>query len=142
MSDTGYSAFSTSVSKTNEILREIESTYKWPEEHRELSYHALRAVLHTLRDRLTIEEAAHFAAQLPILVRGLFFEDWNPAKVPIKMTREEFLQRVQQEFVFEFEGSFEELVGVVMVALSRYITDGELQDAKTVLPKDIAALLP
>jgi len=40
---------------------------------------ALRAGLHALRDRLTVEEAAHLAAQLPIAVRGLFFEGWHPS---------------------------------------------------------------
>lgn len=142
MSDTGYSAFSTSVSKTNEILHEIESAYGWSQEHRELSYHALRAVLHALRDRLSIEEATDFASQLPLLVRGLFFEGWTPARVPMKMDRDEFLQRVQQQFVFEFSGSIQEMVGVVLVALSRFIADGEMQDVKDMLPKDIAGLLP
>jgi len=50
------------------------------------------------------------AAQLPTLIRGLFFEGWKPAKVPVKMTRQEFLERVRREFPFEVEGGVELLV--------------------------------
>lgn len=142
MSDTGYAAFSTTVAKTNEILGEIEAAFEWPKERRELSYHALRSVLHALRDRLPVKEASDFAAQLPMLVRGLYYENWNPAKVPIKMDREDFLQRVQREFVYEFSGNISEMVGVVLAALMRNITEGEMGDVKSSLPGDIAALLP
>jgi uncharacterized protein (DUF2267 family) len=31
-------------------------------------------VLHALRDRLTVEEASDLAAQLPMLIRGLYYE--------------------------------------------------------------------
>ena len=33
-----------------------------------------RAVLHQLRDRLTPQEAVDLAAQLPLIVRGVYYE--------------------------------------------------------------------
>lgn len=48
---------------------------------RQMAYHALRGVLFTLRDRLTVEEAAHFASQLPLLIRGIFYEGYRSADV-------------------------------------------------------------
>ena len=63
------------------------------------AYKALRAVLQTLRDRLPMQEAVHFGAQLPMLLRGLYYEGWKPAQTPIKMSREEFLQAVGEKIV-------------------------------------------
>jgi len=63
------------------------------------AYKALRAVLQTMRDRLPLDDAAHFAAQLPMFLRGLFYEGWQPSRVPVKMSREEFLTAVQEKVV-------------------------------------------
>lgn len=141
MSEAGYAVFDTTVAKTNQILHEIEEANGWPKERRELSYHALRAVLHAIRDRLTVEEANDFAAQLPMLVRGLYFEGWRPASVPIKMDAQEFLQRIREEFVFEYEGGIETLVQIVLVVLSTHMTGGEMKDMIAMLPDDIIGLL-
>jgi uncharacterized protein (DUF2267 family) len=142
MSDTGYPAFSTTVDKTNRVLRRIEDAYGWPKDRREQSYDALRAVLHTMRDRLTVEEASDLAAQLPMLIRGLYYEGWNPSKVPVKMNRDEFFLRIRQEFPWQIEGSIQDLVRTVLEALSPYITQGELEDIKANMPKELAAVLP
>jgi uncharacterized protein (DUF2267 family) len=58
-------------------------------------------VLHALRDRLTVNEAAQFGAQLPMLVRGIYYEGWDPTRLPVKMNREEFLQRVPAGVPYE-----------------------------------------
>ena len=50
-----------------------------------LALHALRAGLHALRDRLTVEEAAQLAAQMPMTIRGLFYENWHPAGKPLRI---------------------------------------------------------
>jgi uncharacterized protein (DUF2267 family) len=142
MAETGYASFSTTVDKTNRVLKDIEQAYNWPKERRNQSYAALRAVLHALRDRLTIEEAAQLAAQLPMLIRGVYYEGWDPSQVPVKMNREEFLARVRREFPFEVEGGVEPLVQRVLQSLRRHITDGEWEDVKSTMPKDLAAVLP
>jgi uncharacterized protein (DUF2267 family) len=71
--------FSTTVEKTNRILKDIEKAYGWPKELRNQSYAALSAVLHSLRDRLTVDESDQLAAQLPLLVRGMYFDGWDLA---------------------------------------------------------------
>jgi uncharacterized protein (DUF2267 family) len=142
MAETGYASFSTTVDKTNRVLKDIEQAYNWPKERRNQSYAALRAVLHALRDRLTIEEAAQLAAQLPMLIRGVYYEGWDPSQVPVKMNREEFLARVRREFPFEVEGGVEPLVQRVLQSLRRHITDGEWEDVKSTMPKDLATVLP
>ncbi|HEY8456028.1 MAG TPA: DUF2267 domain-containing protein [Actinopolymorphaceae bacterium] len=142
MAETGFSSFSTTVDKTNRVMREIEEAYGWPKERRRQSYAALRAVLHALRDRLGIEEAAQLGAQLPMLIRGIYYEGWDPTKVPVKMTKEEFLRRVQEDFRFQVQGGAELLVQRVVKALRRYITEGEWQDIKASMSKDLASVLP
>jgi uncharacterized protein (DUF2267 family) len=142
MSLTGYPAFDSTLEKTNGILKQIERSYGWPKERRKQSYAALRAVLHALRDRLTVEEAAQLSAQLPLLVRGIYFEGWDPSKVPIKMHRDEFLARIRDEFPFEVPGGTERLAGTTLEALRRHITDGEWDDVRASLPEDLVAVLP
>ena len=56
-----------------DVAREFDT------EDREFAYRVLRAWLHTLRDRLTVQASAHFAAQLPDLIRGIFYAGWNPS---------------------------------------------------------------
>jgi uncharacterized protein (DUF2267 family) len=142
VSSTGYATFDTTLAKTNGVLKQIEQSYGWPKERRNQSYAALRAVLHALRDRLTVEEAAQLSAQLPMLIRGIYFEGWDPTKVPVKMHRDDFLARIRDEFPFEIPGGPERLLGTTVQALRRHITEGEWKDIRASLPEDVVAVLP
>lgn len=142
MANTRHSTFDSTVEKTNRILSEIEEALGWSKQLRNQSYAALRSVLHALRDRLAIEEAAQLAAQLPILVCGIFYHQWHPSRVPMKMNRQEFLQRVQEEFPFNVDGGMERLVRTVLQVLSRHVAEGEWDDIRANLPQDLASLLP
>jgi uncharacterized protein (DUF2267 family) len=142
MAETGFASFSTTVDKTNHVLKEIEHAYGWPKERRNQSYDGLRAVLHALRDRLTVEEAAELAAQLPMLIRGIYYEGWSPSHVPVKMKREEFFERIRQQFPFEVPGGVERLAQTVLESLRLHITDGEWEDIKSSMPKDLVTALP
>ena len=74
-------AMQTAHTWVHDVAREFDT------EDREFAYRVLRAWLHTLRDRLTVEASAHFAAQLPDLIRGIFYAGWNPSAVPEKWMR-------------------------------------------------------
>ena len=142
MSESGFSSFKTTEAKTNRVLREIEEAYGWPKERRNQSYAALRAVLHALRDRLPVDEASQLGAQLPMLVRGIYYSGWDPSKVPVKMSRDEFMQRIRDNFPYEIDGDIEQLVHTVLQALRHYIDDGEWDDVKSVMPNELASALP
>ncbi|HEX6968109.1 MAG TPA: DUF2267 domain-containing protein [Micromonosporaceae bacterium] len=136
------STFETSIEKTNLILKEIEQAYGWSKEQRNQSYAALRTVLHLLRDRLPIEESAQFAAQLPVLLRGVYYEGWDPSVVPIKLNRDDFLFEVRRGFPYDVEGGTERVVQVVLDALQRHITEGEWADVRSSMPKALRRIMP
>jgi uncharacterized protein (DUF2267 family) len=138
----GYRSFDNTIDKTNRLLRMVEEEYGWPKERRNQSYAAVRAVLHALRDRLTVEESAQFAAQLPMLVRGLYYGEWDPSRVPVKMDRGEFLDRVRRDFPYEVKGGIEALVSTVLRALKRFGSEGEWEDVRASLPTDLRGLVP
>jgi uncharacterized protein (DUF2267 family) len=133
--------FETSIDKTNLILKDIEQAYGWTKEQRNQSYLALRTVLHLLRDRLPVQESVQFAAQMPMLVRGMYFEGWDPSIVPIKLNREDFLFEVRRNFTFDFEGGPERLVRTVLQAMRRHVTAGEWDEVRDNLPKDLATVM-
>jgi uncharacterized protein (DUF2267 family) len=87
-----------------------------------------------------VTEAANLAAQLPMLVRGLYYESWKPESAPRKMHREEFLSEVQRHFLYSVEGGPERLLEGVLRVLSRHIDPGTLQKAKQELPGDLRPL--
>src|SRR6185312_6746454 len=85
--------FAETVEKTDAWLRELMQSMGYSQSHQ--AYSLLRAVLHVLRDRLTVEGAAKLGAQLPVLMRGFYYEGWHPAGVPLKLRhKQEFLAQV------------------------------------------------
>jgi uncharacterized protein (DUF2267 family) len=137
-----YSTFESSIDKTNVILKDIEQAYGWSKDRRHQSYAALRTVLQLLRDRLPVVESAQFAAQLPIVVRGVYYEGWDPTIVPIKLDRDDFLYEMRQGFPYEVDGGVEGVINTVLDALKRHITEGEWADVKSNLPRDLSAIMP
>lgn len=140
-----------SVSAIAPIERTVHAANAWLEELREElclrdsqeAYHALRAVLHALRDRLTVAEAVDLGAQLPMLLRGLYYEGWTPRDKPLReRKREEFLAHIA-ESLRESPGTYPEGVawGVFRI-LERHVSAGEIRDVQSILPAEIRALWP
>lgn len=131
--------FQNTIQKTNGIVNEISEKMGWQERPNQ-SLGALRAVLQTLRDRLPIEEVADFGAQLPTLLRGIFYEGWKPASSPVKMDRDEFIGRIRQRFAFDLDQPVTLLVKTVLSILNKHVSGGEIKDIKAVLPKELQSL--
>jgi uncharacterized protein (DUF2267 family) len=136
----GLEVFDRTLQKSNLLLKEIESEFGW-EGRRFQSYAALRTVLHALRDRLTVKEASDLAAQLPLLIRGMFYEGWDPSAVPIKMDHDQFYERIRTEFQYSFNGTIRDLVAAVLRAVGKHVTEGEMENIASVLPKHLATLV-
>jgi uncharacterized protein (DUF2267 family) len=101
---------------------------------------ALRANLHLLRDRLPLEDMAHFAAQLPVLIRGLFFEGWRPTHQPQRIHRTEALERVRDEAGLDTIDDALLAVRAVSQVLWKHTSDGVMTKVVGTLPVDLVDL--
>jgi uncharacterized protein (DUF2267 family) len=139
MTHPSVAAFDSTVQTTNVWLHEIQERLGWQDTHR--AYHALRAVLHALRDRLPVDQAAALAAQLPMLVRGFYYEGWHPHGKPVRERhKEEFLAHIREAFREDPLIDPEEVVQAVLHVLSRHVTSGEIERVKQSLPTEIRSL--
>jgi uncharacterized protein (DUF2267 family) len=129
------------VQQTQEWLKEVECNADLANAAEALS--VLRAVLHQLRDRLSIEEAAQFSAQLPILIRGIYFEGWQPTHVPDKSvkTQQDFFDGVTMRLL-PHRLPPEPMVKAVFAILSHHIDPGEISDIIGQLPDNLKELWP
>lgn len=140
MSATGFRSFDHTIQETNTWLHEIAERLGNP--NRQLAYHALRGVLFALRDRLTVDEAFNLAAQLPMLIRGIYFEGYKPASKPEKYHSDEFLLRVHEELQQVGRSSPENATRAVLSVLQEHISEGEIFDIIDDLPADLRRLWP
>jgi uncharacterized protein (DUF2267 family) len=129
-----------SVNTAREWIAET-ATELGTDDHR-AAYRTLKAVLHAVRDRITVDEAAQLAAQLPELIRGAYYEDWVPSRVPeTYRTRDEFLRRISRDarLTGQTDASFAAVA--VFAVLSRHVSAGELADVMHCLPAELRELL-
>jgi uncharacterized protein (DUF2267 family) len=139
MSTAGVEVFDSTLQKTSQWLDDLMADMDWQD--RQQAYSTLRAVLHVLRDRLTAEEAADLGAQLPMLIRGFYYDGWRPADKPLKYRRkEEFLDQVNEKYQRLQGAELERAVNTVFKILSKYVTEGEIEDIKSQLPPEVRAL--
>lgn len=111
-------------------------------EDRAYAYRALRAVLHTLRDRLTVDVAAKLAAQLPTLIRGIYYEDWDPSRTPSPIHDvDTFLERVAAEGRMAGETEASIAVEAVARVLRAHVSAGEIDGVLAVLPDSFRPLI-
>lgn len=132
------------------IERTVEKTHIWLGElsqelggaDRRYAYRALRAVLHALRDRLPVDVAAKLAAQLPLLIRGLYYENWDPSRTPLPIRDVDvFLDRVAREGRMAGETEASLAVTAVVRVLSRHVSSGEIDELRCVLPDALKDLI-
>jgi uncharacterized protein (DUF2267 family) len=138
MSDPVTRNINSAVQKTYEWLVDVEQELHTDD--RQVAYHALRAVFHALRDRLPVEEAAHLAAELPVLLRGLYYEGWRPSHKPEKLDCEEFLARVAAGYGASPALDPLRLTHAVLTVLDKRVVVGEMNDVRGALPKDFMEL--
>lgn len=137
--------FTSNVQKALEWVNEIEQLAGLESQAYALA--ALRAVLHELRDHLPVIEAAHLSAQLPLIIRGIYFEGWQPNHVPIKQrNREQFLYNIQENINQYARSTFDEedVEDITKAVLNTFFTridKNEVAKLCSILPSSISNFL-
>lgn len=141
MTSTTIGSFESTIHKTNVWLKDVMEALSW--ESHERAYHALRAVLHALRDHLSTEEVADLAAQLPMLVRGFYFDGWSPnRRTTSERHRDQFLAHIDEALGDDMTVTSEEVARAVFRVISKHVSEGEIADVKHTLPHQIRELWP
>jgi len=138
---TGLDTFDRTVQESNLWLKDLMERLDTSDRHH--AYSTLRAVLHALRDRIGAESAAHLGAQLPMLLRGLFYEGWDPTGKPTKERHEEaFLARIARELPRAQEGEVEQGTYAVLDVLSKHIDRAAAAKLAGMFPLELRKFWP
>lgn len=139
MSALGLKIIDGSVQQANIWINAVDAATGW--ENKQRAYRLLRSVLHAVRDHLSVDEAAQLAAQMPVLIRGIYYDGWNPSKTPAKLrTRDAFLDRVQAAFETDPLGDAPMAVAAVMAVLRAHVSAGEMADVETGFTEEVRSL--
>ena len=137
------------VNTVDAIENTVQKTHIWLDElvnrggynSQQQAWSALRGVLQALRDRLTPDEAAHLASNMPMLIRGLFFDGWKPSATPVKArSGQEFLGMVNARLRDNPQIDPIRACTSVFALLSNRIDPGELDDVIQMLPQEVREL--
>lgn len=142
MADLGLDVLDRTVQVTNTWLKRLTETLNI--EDRQVAYHSLRSVLFALRDRLPVELSAHLAAQLPLLVRGVYYEGYRPAEQPkTYRSRDEWNQAVMEHYgAPQQDLNPEHITRAVFSVMNRELDRGIVTKVFSALPDDIRELWP
>jgi uncharacterized protein (DUF2267 family) len=103
----------------------------------------LRSVMRLLRDSLPIAEVADVGAQLPLILRGYWYEDWAPTRRRAHFRqRGSFVRKLEETLPRQLRVGPETAAAAVFDLLARHITLGEAKDVADVLPRDVRELWP
>ena len=123
----------------------LETTHIWLNEicndlgpDKQVAWKVLSTVLHKLRDRLPIGLSSHLGAQLPLLVRGVYYDQFEPSKVPTECnSREEFVAEVAEWLNDTRPVDPDLAVRSVFGVLSRHISEGQVNKVREALPRSL-----
>lgn len=141
MSAQGLETIDNAAHTTHEWIGELAGRLDWTSKRNTLRL--LRVTMHQIRDHLHVNEMAQFSAQLPLLIRGMFFEGWVPKQTPNKERHiEEFVHAIEEHVgnVEEYRGP--EDITHVFHLLNAHVSEGEISDVRSNLPRDIRDFWP
>jgi uncharacterized protein (DUF2267 family) len=131
------------IDKIYEWIKDIEERLAWDDEDNSKALSVLRSTLHVLRDNIPLNNLANFSAQLPIVIRGLLFEGWQPKNSILKTRRkEDFLEHIFYNLPDSHRDiNIEQAVIIVFRTLADKIDAQEIEKIKKVLPSSIREIM-
>lgn len=141
MSTTGLPVFDTTLQESNLWLKALMSRLETEDRH--LAYSVLKATLHALRDRMSPENAVHLAAQLPMLIRGLYYEGWHMGATPTKERHmDAFLAHLKERLPPGADFDPEAASKAVFDVMWEKVDPGEVAKVINLFPKELRDLWP
>ncbi|BCH24219.1 DUF2267 domain-containing protein [Mesorhizobium sp. L-8-3] len=137
---TSIAGFTQASQQAQQWVNELAEDLNCNDRH---AYHLLRAVLHALRDWLSPEEMTDLAAQLPVLIRGIYFEGWKPAETPVwQRHKDDFVARIQDAFSGDPLNDPDMAITAVFRLLDRHVSHGEIVQVRNSMKKALRELWP
>jgi uncharacterized protein (DUF2267 family) len=138
---TGIDVLDRSEQETNIWLNEIGERIDTAD--RRKAFNALRATLHAVRDRIGPDNALHLAAQLPLMLKGLFFENWRPSETPTReRDKDTFLANVDAEVHRGLQLDPERAVRSVLEVMAEHVDASEIEKVRRLFPEEMRDLWP
>jgi uncharacterized protein (DUF2267 family) len=135
MSANGLEVFDKTLETTHIWLKEIMADIG-PD--RQVAWKVLSVVLHKLRDRLPLGLAAHLGSQLPLLIRGVYYDQFEPGKLPTECdSREEFVAEVAEWLTDTRPVDPDLAVRSVFNVLSNHVSEGQVVKVREALPRSL-----
>lgn len=131
----GTHLFDTMVADADSWLGDIERELGDPNPRH--AYQALRGTLFALRDRLPVAEGAHLSAQLPTLVRGVYYDGFRLDRRDTPTNRREFLERIRRDAPVPDGTDPEQALRAVLRVMDRRLDPHELAKVRDRMPRDI-----
>ena len=140
MNHTTVSRFTQAAQQAQQWVNELVEDLNWDERR---AYRLLRSVLHALRDWLSPEEMTDLSAQLPVLIRGVYFEGWKPNDALVwQRKKEDFVTRVEGDFADDMLYDTDAAIAAVFRLLDRRISQGEIVQVRNSMKKSLRQLWP
>ena len=132
--------FAAAVRSAEEWVDDFTKRLGWHDRAR--AYLALLAVLHALRDCLQRDDAINLGAQLPALLRGLYYDGWHGGAHAAARKRDAFLARVHDSVHRDPAVDPEQVARAALALIAARLLAAEVEDAKAATPKELHNLWP
>jgi uncharacterized protein (DUF2267 family) len=132
----GLAVFDKTLQTTHIWLNEIADQLGPDRQH---AWKVLSVVLHKLRDRLPLGVSAHLGAQLPLLIRGVYYDQFQPARQPTDCDLDEFIDEVDEWLADARPTDPRDAIAAVFQVLSRHIPAGAIAKVQDSLPRRLRA---
>lgn len=134
------------VQKAEAIQNEVARELGFPAD-KKLAGRILRAVLHTLRQRLTIQESFQMMSQFPMLLKAIYVDGWKYTEKPSKIRNVgEFVKEVIRQdtpaghYDISTAKDGENVIRAVLKVIRKHVSEGEIRDILDTMPKELRPL--
>lgn len=135
------------IHETHDYINRLAEDLGHPEEQRRVMI-IWRAVMHTIRDRITISESMDLISSLPMILKGMYTMGWKYHETPPleyetmeqMKTRVKAFQNQYGESEFDWGKGTDEIISITLDSLERYFSDGQMEHIQNQLPQEVKAV--